>query len=57
MMDNTQSAGTMRKCAHGPCRCRVASTEEYCSDFCLRADDVEKAETGCGCGHTSCMAK
>jgi hypothetical protein len=55
-MDNIQKTGTQRKCAHGPCRCTVSATKEYCSDYCSRADDVEEAETQCGCGHKSCTA-
>jgi hypothetical protein len=56
-MDDIRDAGARHKCAHGPCRCMVPSTQEYCSDYCSDADDVEKAEVQCGCGHDHCALK
>ena len=41
-----------RKCAHGPCRCKVPEGKTYCSDRCReQAGDVWK---GCACGHAGC---
>jgi hypothetical protein len=55
-MDDIRDAVPLRKCAHGPCRCLVPSTQEYCSDYCSDADDVENAEIHCGCDHLHCTS-
>ena len=56
-MQTSSSAGS-RKCAHVPCNCMVAATEQFCSDHCethSRAHKQDGAGTeGCGCGHDEC---
>ena len=42
-----------RKCAHIPCRCRIAEGKEYCSEACELAGKGE-VEVACECGHTAC---
>jgi len=43
-----------RKCANEQCQCFIPSTQEYCSEFCSEADEVDKAELRCDCKHASC---
>ena len=43
-----------RKCAHEPCKCLVQGTDEYCSAYCMTADDVDEVELNCDCGHARC---
>jgi len=53
-MNYILDVGSTRKCAHEQCECQVLSTEEYCSDYCSDADDVDEIEIQCKCRHTPC---
>ena len=55
-MDEFGDVENLRKCAHEPCECVVSSTQDYCSVYCSEADNVEKTETECHCGHDACLA-
>jgi len=53
-MDYIIDAKSKQKCAHDQCNCEVQFGQEYCSDFCSEADDIEEVELQCDCGHAPC---
>jgi len=46
--------GGQHKCAYEQCQCSISSLEEYCSDYCSDADDVDEVEIQCNCEHPPC---
>ena len=42
-----------KKCAHLPCLCHVADSEEFCGEACRDAGS-EDVEIACQCDHLSC---
>jgi len=53
-MDYITDIESRHKCAHEQCLCQIPSVQEYCSDFCSEADEVDEVELQCACNHTSC---
>jgi hypothetical protein len=53
-MDSIIDPGSVHKCAHEQCKCQVSSTEEFCSDYCKDATEIEEVELQCACGHPAC---
>jgi hypothetical protein len=53
-MDDITDVESLHKCAYAQCQCHISSTQEYCSDFCSEAEDIEDAEPQCDCKHTPC---
>ena len=53
-MDYITDIESRHKCAHEQCQCQIPSTQEYCSDFCSDADDIEEVELQCDCKHSPC---
>jgi hypothetical protein len=53
-MDDITDVESRHKCAYEQCQCQISSTQEYCSDYCEAADDVEEGELQCDCTHPSC---
>jgi hypothetical protein len=53
-MDYITDVESRHKCAYEQCQCQISSTQEYCSDYCEAADDVEEGELQCDCTHASC---
>ena len=49
----------MEKCAHDPCRCKVAESGDYCSDHCrsVAAEGPQAGPELCRCGHEDCMTE
>ena len=47
------------KCAHGPCSCKPAEGEAYCSDWCEHeaTSGPPRTETVCDCPHSVCTAR
>lgn len=47
---------TSEKCAHGPCTCKPAQGDAYCSDYCRHeaTSGPPREETVCECGHKGC---
>jgi hypothetical protein len=45
---------TRHKCAYEQCQCHIPTTQEYCSDFCSDADDVDEVDRQCLCKHAPC---
>ena len=43
-MDYITDVESRHKCAHEQCQCQIPSTQEYCSDFCSEAEDIEEVE-------------
>jgi len=53
-MDYITDVESRHKCAYEQCQCQISATQEYCSDYCEAADDVEEGELQCDCTHSSC---
>ena len=53
-MDYITDIESRHKCAHEQCQCQILSTQEYCSNFCSDADDIEEVELQCDCKHSPC---
>jgi hypothetical protein len=53
-MDTTIDPGSVRQCAHEQCKCKVSSTDRFCSDYCKDAAEIEEIELQCACGHPPC---
>ena len=53
-MDYIIDAKSKSKCAHEQCKCEVSFGQEYCSDSCSDADEVDEVELQCACGHKPC---
>jgi hypothetical protein len=53
-MEYITDIDTRHKCAHEQCQCQIPITEEYCSDYCSDADDIEEVELQCDCKHDPC---
>jgi hypothetical protein len=53
-MGNVKGPESRRKCAYEPCKCRVPSTEEFCSDYCEDAAEIEEVGLQCACEHPAC---
>jgi hypothetical protein len=47
---------TSEKCAHGPCTCKPAQGDAYCSDYCRHeaTSGPPREEKVCECGHKGC---
>ncbi len=43
-----------RQCAHATCECNVLGEDIYCSTHCKRADETQREESHCACGHREC---
>jgi hypothetical protein len=54
-MDYIIDAESKHKCAYEECRCQIPSTQEYCSEYCSNADEVDEVELQCNCKHTPCV--
>ena len=54
IMDYILDIEGRHKCAHEQCQCQILSTQDYCSDFCAEADDVDEVELQCECKHQPC---
>jgi hypothetical protein len=44
-MDNIIDAKSKNKCAHEECNCEVGFGQQYCSDYCSDADEIDEVET------------
>lgn len=53
-MDYIADIESHHKCANDQCQCQIPMTQEYCSDYCSDADDVDKVEVQCDCKHPPC---
>ena len=53
-MEYIMDIDTRHKCAHEQCQCQIPITQEYCSDYCSDADDIEEVELQCDCKHEPC---
>ena len=53
-MEYSLDVDTRHKCAYEPCQCQIPTTQEYCSDFCSDADDVDEVDRPCPCKHAPC---
>jgi hypothetical protein len=53
-MDDITDVETLHTCAFEQCQCQIPSTQEYCSEYCEDADDVDEADIQCECTHASC---
>jgi hypothetical protein len=53
-MDYITDIESRHKCAHEQCQCQIPTTQEYCSDYCSDADDIEEVELQCDCKHEPC---
>jgi hypothetical protein len=53
-MDYITDAKAQHKCAHEQCMCQISTAQEYCSEFCAEADDLDEVELQCACGHPAC---
>ena len=53
-MDYITDIESRHKCAHEQCQCQIPITQEYCSDYCSDADDIEEVELQCDCKHEPC---
>jgi hypothetical protein len=53
-MDNIIDAESKSKCAHEACECEVGFGQQYCSDYCSEADELDEVELQCDCGHAPC---
>ncbi len=56
-MDYITDGETRHRCAYEQYECQVPSTQEYCSDFCSDADDVDEVELQCVCKHARMCAE
>ena len=62
MAEQSIGNSSMVKCAHNACTCTAKSGEQYCSDYCARADKTQSAQAQagsqgagkCNCGHPGC---
>ena len=53
-MEYITDVESRHKCLYAQCECQVPSTDDYCSDFCSDADDVDEVEIQCSCEHPPC---
>lgn len=53
-MEYIMDIDTRHKCAYEHCQCQIPITQEYCSDYCSDADDIEEVELQCDCKHEPC---
>ena len=53
-MDYITDIESRHKCTHEQCQCQIPSAQEYCSDFCADADEVDEVELQCACNHAPC---
>ena len=44
-MDYITDIESRHKCAHEQCECQIPTTQEYCSEYCSDADDVDEVDS------------
>jgi hypothetical protein len=54
-VDYIIDAESKHKCAYEECKCQIPSAQEYCSEYCANADDVDEVELECECKHAPCV--
>lgn len=53
-MKYTLDVDTRHKCAYEQCKCLISTAQEYCSEYCSDADDVDEVQLQCDCKHAPC---